>query len=163
MCVKLFDDMEFSIYCPTEIQTFAKGLFARLESPVEFLEGQPVSGKSELIIDTNLRTLSSKIIINQVGEDFESQVDELLNESQQNKLEMLELFLSLECGQAARGYEYLRSKEFVFSGIIPGGGNGVYCVLQHLCGGKPAFDKMVTMSPYTELLAEIEGIYKGII
>lgn len=161
MAVKLFEDYQFSFYCPEEIKTFSKKVFSDLKSPVEFKEGNGYQSESTIQVDVNPRTLSMKLVIESAGEDFEDIIFQNMNRVQQDKLEMVEVLLSLEDESAIAAYEHLRQKHFIFGGILPGSDKGVYCVMQYLCGNVPQFDKLVTTDGYTEVLYELKKIYEG--
>ncbi len=160
MAVKLLRDYSFSFYCPDEIREFAMQIFEELQSPAELKQASGYEGITKMSLDVNSRTLSMKLVIEQAGEDFEELIFECMNRIQQEKLEMVEVLLLLEHPSSVAAYEYLRKRNYIFSGILPGSDNGVYCVMQYLCGSIPKFDKLVTTDGYNEVRQALQKIYE---
>lgn len=161
MAVKLLTDYTFSFYCPSEIRQFAEHLFAKLDSPVTWKDGTEYSGVSVIHTEVNPRTVSMKLVIEQAGEDFEKIIFQRMNQIQQEKIEMVEVLLSLEESSSPAAYEHLRDKNFVFTGMLPGSDKGVYCVMQYLCGSSPKFENLVATDGYREVLQELQEIYES--
>lgn len=158
ICIKLFNLECRIIYPPVEHSSFISGLYEKLGCAYEVREGiVPLAdGLFQWSINSPMRIC--KIIVNRVGEDIASSIDNVMNLCAKNKIEMVEMYLNMSEPGCVFGYEMAMEKGFIFTGIMPGSSSGDYLIMQHLLDYPVNFDAVVADFDYAQVFKYIRGV-----
>ncbi|MCL1940338.1 MAG: GNAT family N-acetyltransferase [Synergistaceae bacterium] len=154
IAVKLLrGDTAKAVYLPEEHAPFLRGLYDRLGAEREYPE--PFFNPA---LDTNLKheisgiVKSGRIVVTRSGGDFEKELDQVTRTMRRNKVEMAELLISLMDPAAPFAYEKAKGAGYFFTGLIPGGEDCDYIVMQNLFGGEADAGAITATGEYEELL-----------
>lgn len=157
--VKILDKEAYScVYPPKDLQPFVDKIYGRLGWEYDIKDEPAIAESTQIHIENNNTLKVSKIRLLAAGNDFEKILAGAVKDALRKKIEMLELLISLNDPSCSYGYEIARSKEFVLSGILPGGECGDYLVMQMLVGEENRYDHLVTVGDYEELTEDIVAI-----
>ena len=157
--VKLVDENAQSrAYMPAGLIPFAKKVYDSLGWRYEFLPCQGPAPHSLFSIDDNSAMKIKQILLSQAGSDIEGILRRSVNDAIRKKTEMIELLICLDSPGAGFAYEAARSCGFIFSGLMPGGEDRDYILMQMLMGSRPRFDRLVSVGIFEELAADIAGL-----
>jgi len=161
ICVKLLDKTgEDRVYAPRQLAAFIRAVYGRLGGSFQLLPPETAEGESRLRMDINSRLQSGKIVAMKAGRDFRQELSSMLRTAAKQRLQLVEVWLSLTDPGVADAYEVLKSLGFFFSGLLPGSGKGCYAIMQNLMGDEPDFDRPVTRDDFTEVVQELRKIYE---
>ncbi|MDD3654980.1 MAG: hypothetical protein PHO01_12540 [Desulfotomaculaceae bacterium] len=158
ICVKLFNLACRTIYPPPEHCDFIAELYAKLGCAYEVGVGiiPSADGLFQWSINTPMRIC--KIIVNNVGAEIASSLDNVLNYCAKNKMEMVEMYLNMCEPGCVFGYAKAQEKGFIFTGIMPGSSRGDYLIMQHLLDYPVNFDAVVADLDYADVFKYISSV-----
>ncbi len=143
------------VHAPPELGGFLERIYRRLGVGRVFRAGSGGSGPAEMISEINSLMRSGKIVVWRSGSDFGQELSRLTREFLRNKLEMIELLLSLDDPAAPAAYGQARELGYLFTGLLPCGGRGDYLMLQYLSDGVPEPRRIATEGEFAEVLEAI--------
>ena len=156
VCVKMLDkDAQSTIYPPKEMEDFVKKVYDRLGIGYNMPKIGECTEETEITTEINKPLEMMKIILQRAGSDIEEVLRSSVNEAINSKCEMIELVICLNSPSCEKAYEAAKKCEFMLSGIVPGGENGEYIIMQMLPGTKIDFDNIVTIGEFEELRNDI--------
>lgn len=144
-----------SIYPPKELVPFITKMYDRLGWRYEFLDNFMLSDSTEINIENKDTLQMTSILLRESSDDLEPLLQDAVRNAIRKKNEMIELLILLNSPSCEYGYLTAKKCGFVFSGIIPGGENGDYLVMQILPGDKLDYEKLVTVGQFDELKYDI--------
>ena len=157
--VKIIDEEASSlIYPPKELKGFIAKIYDRLGWKYEMCapgEAEEISGIS---IAHNDRMKMTKIVLTEAGKDAEDILRETTREVIRRKNEMTELLILLNSQGCEHAYIAAKNCGFTVSGILPGGENGDYLIMQMLPADDMNYDKLVTVGEFEELKEDIRKL-----
>lgn len=155
-CVKILDEHASSrIYPPQELRPFLEKIYRGLGWQYEFLEGCRTDESTELQIEENQVMQITKMILKEASDDLESLLKQNLKNAIRNKIEMVELAILLNRPSAGYAYGVAKDCGFSLSGVMPGGANGDYLIMQLLPGETIDYDRLVLEGGFAELRDDI--------
>lgn len=155
-CVKILDEHASSrIYPPKELRPFLEKIYQGLGWQYEFLEGCRTDESTELQIEENQVMQITKMILKEASDDLESLLKQNLKSAIRNKIEMVELAILLNRPSAGYAYGVAKSCGFSLSGVMPGGANGDYLIMQLLPGETIDYDRLVLEGGFAQLRDDI--------
>lgn len=155
-CVKILDDNAQSrIYPPKELISFIKKMYDRLGWKYEICDALGAAAETQMNIEDISTLRMKKIIIVEASTDLERILQESIKEAIRKKDEMLELVLSLSSPSCEYAYETAKKCRFELSGLIPGGANGDYIIMQKLLAVDRGYDQLVLIGEFEELKNDI--------
>lgn len=146
------------VYCPPKLQGFVGRTYERLGIEYEFENGEHDTDLEEMNSEINPLMRSGKIIVWRSGNDFPHTLTRLTREYLRNKLEMIELLISINDPGAPSAYGHARKLGYVFTGFMPCGGRGDYLLLQHFAGMELDTTRLATEGQFTEILEELASL-----
>lgn len=154
--VKLLDNTAYSkIYPPEEIAEFAKKVYEKLGLRADICSGEGKAAHTKINVDTNKLLQMTKILLHEAGEDTEETLKNAIDEAIRRKSEMVELVILLNSPSCGYAYQAAKNCGFALSGIIPGGENGDYIIMQMLPGDKMDYDKLVMVGEFEDMKNDI--------
>ncbi len=154
--VKLLDESAKSTaYPPTELKPFVDKVYKKLGWDYKLCDDFNLQDNTEINIDHNNSLKSTKIVVEGVSDDIEEILTDIVKDSIHRKHEMIEMLISLNNPSCEYCYNAAKKCNFVFSGIIPGGENSDYLVMQMLIGTDCHYDHLVTVGDFEELKTDI--------
>ena len=99
--------------------------------------------------------------VDNAGETFAEDLEHMLLDFYRNGIELVKLCLNISNPSAARAYALLEAKGFFFAGVLPGSAGGEYMILMHLMELPMAWDKVVAVEGYQELLDYVREHAQG--
>lgn len=161
-CVKMIDKNAGCIlYPPRELVPFVTGIYDRLGCGCTLLEEQKTAENSSVKMEINMNLKMKRLILKEAGEDIEEFLMDAVKDSIRQKHEMLELFLSLRTPTCRHGYQAAKCCHFALSGLLPGGENDDYIVMQLLLKNERRYDRLVTVGDFTRLTEDIVNLTQG--
>lgn len=160
-CVRIFDkDAKSVIYPPTELKELIQKQYDRLGWQYEMSEDKGISAETELHVEDNNLFHMKKMVLKEASEDVEVLLNEMVDDAIRRKHEMIELMIVLNSPSCEHGYQIAKKCGFVISGVIPGGENGDYLMMQKLLGDNFTYDQLVTAGEFEELKNDIIALNK---
>lgn len=154
--VKLLDkDAHSTVYPPKELYSFINKVYDKLGWEYELIAKWKKAEVTQISIETNSSLKVTKILLRSASDDFEKILEDSVKDALRKKTEMIEMLISLNSPSCAYGYEIAKKRNFVLSGILPGGETDDYLVMQMLIGTDNRYDHLVTVGEFEELVKEI--------
>ena len=97
----------------------------------------------------------TRILLSEAGEDLEDFLKKTVRDTIHKKNEMIELMIRLDSPSCVYGYRAAKECDFAVSGVIPGGENGDYLMMQLLLGEEFDYDRLVLFGEFEELRDDI--------
>ena len=157
--VKMLDPEAYSLVYPhPDLSGFVDKIYGRLGIKYKMMADGGAEENTEMSVETNSVLKMSRIIVGKAGEDMEGSLRQALKDIIKQKSEMAELIIKLNEPSCPYAYEVAKKCDFAFSGIIPGGENGDYIIMQHLPGDSMNYDSLVLVGEFEEIKEDIVGI-----
>ncbi|MBE7043391.1 MAG: GNAT family N-acetyltransferase [Ruminococcaceae bacterium] len=159
--VKILDENAYSrVYAPKEISGFVDRIYKRLGMKYDLCLDGEQEALTEMLFETNTTLKMSKIIVQKAGDGLEEELQQAIQDAIKQKSEMVELAINLNSPGCDYAYEIAKKHHFSLSGLIPGGENGDYLMMQMLPGESMNYDKLVVVGEFEELRNDIIAITK---
>jgi len=150
--VKILDPAAQScVYVPDALRPFAETIYQKLGWRYTFCDAFRPAEMTRISIESSSSLKSTKIVLNSASEDLEIILTGAVKDAVREKNEMIEMFIAMNEPSCAMAYETARKCGFLFAGVIPGGENTDYLVMQQLIGTDCRYDKLVTVGEFDEL------------
>ncbi len=154
--VKMLNEKAYTqIYPPKEIAEFVKKVYDRLGLKADMCRGGGKADATKINVDTNKLLQMTKILLYEGGADAEETLKGAIDQAIRRKSEMIELVILLNSPSCEYSYQTAKECGFALSGIIPGGENGDYIIMQMLPGDKIDYDKLVMVGEFEEMKNDI--------
>ena len=164
--VYIYDkETEHVLYAPDEIKDFVRDIFGEVGLNYRFAEageGGEIAGEDAAGTDLDLNhEVVSKLLevrIRNISPDFREKIDALSYFEEGSDTQALMMLLCMNEPMCPECYEYLRSRGFIFSGLVPGGEQDLI-VMEHL--RHPIYRDFLHIEPDYErvldMLYEVNG------
>ncbi len=160
-CMKMVDqDACCTLYPPKELMDFVDGVYTRAQYQHQLCTENALADNTCIRYEENGSLKMKRIILQSAGMDLKQLLKDLVNDSIHKKHEMIELFISLRSPSCDHGYMTAKNCDFVLSGILPGGQNDDYLVMQMLLNTERHYDQLVTVGEFEALTKEIIRLTK---
>lgn len=154
--VRIMDkNAQSTVYPPKELTAFIRKVYDKLGWNYEIREDCKQAEHTQIRIEDNSALRVTRIVLNAAGEDLAQLLKDTVRDTIHKKNEMIELMICLSAPSCVYGYQAAKDCEFVVSGVIPGGENGDYLLMQLLPGEKFDYDRLVLFGEFEELRDEI--------
>lgn len=154
--VRILDpDAQSKVYPPKELIPFVQKIYDRLGWNYEICEEYCPAEHTQIKIEDAGTLKMTRILLNEAGEDLARLLKETVRDTIRKKNEMVELMIHLNNPSCACGYQAARDCKFAVSGVIPGGENGDYLMMQLLLGETFHYDRMELFGEFEELRDDI--------
>lgn len=158
-CVKIIDkNAACTIYPPKEIRGFTAEVYKNLGLKAELADIMPCTSESRIAIEENHILSMMRVVIREAGGDIESLIEDAVKNAIRNKHEMIELLISLRSPSCSEAYLAAKDCRFVLSGLLPGGENDDYIVMQLLIKSIRRYDHLVTEGGFEKLTNDIKAL-----
>lgn len=144
-----------AVYPPEELIPFIRKTYDRLGWKYEICEEYKPAEHTEIKIEDSTTLRMTRILLNEAGEDLAEFLKETVRDTIHKKNEMVELMIRLNSPSCVYGYQAAKECKFAVSGVIPGGENGDYLMMQLLLGEKFDYDRLVLFGQFEELRDDI--------
>jgi len=159
--VKIIDKTaKSSIYPPAELEAFIKKVYDNIGWEYSFGNQFEIAKSTAVNIENNNPLKMTRIVVGEGAEDLEEILCRTKQDVIRRKYEMIELLISLNTPSCQHCYSTARKCGFNVSGIIPGGENADYIIMQLLTGDSIDYSGLVTVGEFEELKNEIESLNK---
>ena len=165
--VYIYDkETEHVLYAHDEIKDFVKDIFGEVGLNYRFAEACEGDGAADAAaeggtdLDLNHEVVSKllEVRIRNISPDYKEKIDALPYFDEGSETEALMMLMCMNEPLCPECYEYLRSRGFIFSGLVPGGEQDLI-VMQHL--RHPIYRDFLHIEPDYErvldLLYEVNG------
>lgn len=174
--VYIYDkETEHVLYAPDEIKDFVKDVCGEVGMKFSFAEPGAAVGNAEpdaatataetyadggTYVDLNHEVVSKllEVRLRNISPDFKEKIDALPYFDEGSETQALMLLMCMNEPMCPECYEYLRSRGFIFSGLVPGGEQDLI-VMEHL--RHPIYRDFLHIEPdyerVLELLYEVNG------
>jgi len=150
--VKMLDEKAYSkIYPPEELKELITNMYDKLGMQYDIASSDGCADDAQLSIETNEPLKMTKILLQAADSEVEKTLRTVIQSAIKQKIEMLELVILLNAPSCAHAYEAAKACGFFLSGVIPGGANGDYLIMQMLPGDEPDYDSLVLVGEFEEL------------
>lgn len=160
--VRIMDsDATSSICPPRELIPLITKVYNHLGWQYEIRQSQK-EAEATVLTREDIPTLKvTKIILSKAGSDLKPLLEQIIRDTIRQKNEMIELVFALSDDSCEYGYLIAKECGFSLSGLIPGGGNGDYLIMQAFPGDEAHYERLVLVGDYEELKNDIlELIHK---
>lgn len=158
-CVKMIDpNATCTIYPPKEIWDFTAEIYKNLGLKAELADISSCSSESRIAIEENHILSMMRVIVYEAGDDINSLLKDAVKDSIRHKNEMIELLVSLRSPSCSTAYFAAKNCRFVLSGLLPGGENEDYIVMQLLIKSPRRYDHLVTEGGFEKLTNDIKAL-----
>lgn len=158
-CVKILDETAHSlIYPPKELCPFVTKVYNKAGLQFEIKESSQVAENTQITIEENSILSIKKIILRQGGEDLEKILNRTIKDALRKKTEMIELTILLNSPSCEYCYNTAKKCNFLFSGIIPGGDDSDYIIMQMLIGSDAKYNQLVTVGEFEDIKNDIVAL-----
>lgn len=155
-CIKILDKTAQSvIYPPKELCPFIEKVYNKAGLGFEIIESSHVEETTEIKIEDNSILSIKKIILRQGGEDLEKILNRTVMDALRKKTEMIELTILLNSPSCSYCFNTAKKCNFLFSGVIPGGENSDYIIMQMLIGSEAKYNQLVTVGEFEDIKNDI--------
>ncbi len=154
--VRIMDPTAQSIvYPPEELIPFIHKVYDRLGWKYEIREDYRPAEHTQIKIEDSSTLRMTRILLSEAGEDLEDFLKKTVRDTIHKKNEMIELMIRLDSPSCVYGYRAAKECDFAVSGVIPGGENGDYLMMQLLLGEEFDYDRLVLFGEFEELRDDI--------
>jgi len=161
VAVRILDSKAKSkVYPPAELRAFIDRIYGKMGWEYELADGAEVGEYTEILIENKDTLRATGIIVREAAEDLEEALQESIRAAIRKKNEMIELLILLNTPSCEHAYQTAKKCGFALSGVVPGGENGDYLVMQMLTGDKINYDNLVTVGEFEDLKDEILELNK---
>ena len=155
-CVRIADPQATSrIYPPKPLEGFIQKVYNNLGWTYEFLTGPSIADATVYSVEDNSYLKNRRIVVRQSADDLRNVLSSLTKEAFKRKIEMIELLISMRDSSCEYAYEVAKERHFFFSGILPGGENDDYLVMQMIVGEDPDYDALIVVDGFKDLLQDV--------
>jgi serine/threonine-protein kinase RsbW len=140
------------VYIPEEHSGFIIGIYEKLGAEYEFRAGCKPEQKTLLRHEINSIMKSGRVVVKRVGSDINRELAHTTGVIRRKKAEMIEILINMSDPSAPIAYETAKNNGYFFTGIMPGGENGDFLIMQNLFEGVIDTKSIATTGEYTELL-----------
>lgn len=155
-CVKILDpEAESCVYPPLSVVSLVKNIYDGLGWKYEILQPKGMSDTTRISIEDNNLLKIKTIIINEASDDLKETLDGAVNHAIRDKHEMIELMLSMRTPSCEYAYNVAKQSGFVLSGLMPGGQENDYIIMQKLMGKEPDYSRLVTVGKFEKLIEDV--------
>lgn len=156
VAVKILDkSVHRKSYPPAELYPFVKKIYDKLGWNYELCEEIACSEETEILAESHKFLKSTKIVLRKAAEDLEETLNNIVKKAIRDKNEMIELLISLDDASCSYSYEIAKKCKFALSGLIPGGENGDYLLMQMLLGADCHYEQLLTVGEFEDLKQDI--------
>ena len=163
--VYIYDkETEHVLYAHDEIKDFVKDIFGEVGLKYRFAEAgegaasTAAEGGTDLDLNHEVVSKLLEVRIRNISPDFKEKIDALPYFDEGSETEALMMLMCMNEPMCPECYEYLRSRGFIFSGLVPGGEQDLI-VMEHL--RHPIYRDFLHIEPDYErvldLLYEVNG------
>ena len=157
-CVKIVDQSaSCTIYPPKEIWDFTAEIYKNLGLKAELADTGSETYESRITIEENCILNMRRVIIYESGDDIKSLIEDAVKNAIHHKNEMIELLISLRNPSCSNTYNAAKDCRFILSGLLPGGENDDYIVMQLLLRSPRRYDQLVTEGGFEKLTNDIKA------
>lgn len=150
--IRILDpDARSAVYPPEELIPFIRKIYDRLGWEYEICEEYRPAEHTQIKIEDSSTLKMTRILLKEAGEDLEQLLRETVRDVIYKKNEMIELMICLNTPSCAYGYQVAKDCKFAVSGVMPGGENGDYLMMQLLLGEKFDYDRLELFGEFEEL------------
>lgn len=154
--VRIMDEnAESRVYPPKELVPLIRKLYDRLGWNYEICEEDKPAEHTRIKIEDSGTLRMTRIVLSAAGEDLPQLLRDTVRDTIHKKNEMIELMVHLDVPSCACGYRAAKECGFAVSGVIPGGANGDYLMMQLLPGDTFDYERMVLFGEFEELRDDI--------
>lgn len=139
-------------YVPEEHRKFIKEIYKKLGAEYEFPQAFWPEQETLLKHEVNGLMKSGRVIVTRSGNDIGRELAHATGVLRHNKAEMVEMLINMADPAAPFAYDAAKGCGYFFTGIMPGGENGDYLVMQNLFWGEVDAGAVATTGDYTEFL-----------
>ncbi len=107
---------------------------------------------------SNARTRSGRIVLKNVGKDYEKAIQTEQFSLKKQNVEQIELFLPMEATGSVTAYRLAKRLGFFFMGIIPCSDYGDMMVMGKMLVHLVDYESIVTMEPFTTFKEEVRKL-----
>ena len=158
-CVKIIDQSaSCTIYPPKEIWDFTAEIYKNLGLKAELADTGSETYESRITIEENCILNMRRVIIYESGDDIKSLIEDAVKNAIHHKNEMIELLISLRNPSCSNTYNAAKDCRFILSGLLPGGENDDYIVMQLLLRSPRRYDQLVTEGGFEKLTNDIKAL-----
>lgn len=158
-CVKIIDDNAQSIvYPPEEMFAFVKNVYDSLGWKYEMHRNSEKAEHTKISTEVVPGMGIASVCVDKASDDFEDILKSAVKDSTRKKAEMIELLISLNDQSCPFAYEIAKKQEFFTSGLLPGGENSDYLVMQKLVGIDKTYENIVAVGAFEQLQNELIAI-----
>lgn len=144
-----------TVYPPEELIPFIRKIYDRLGWKYEIREDYSLAEHTKVKIEDSSTLRMTRILLSETGEDFEDFLKKTVRDTIHKKNEMIELMIHLDSPSCVYGYRAAKACDFAVSGVIPGGENGDYLMMQLLLGEEFDYDRLVLFGEFEEIRDDI--------
>lgn len=157
--VKILDeDAQSVVYPPEDLYSFVRKIYDSLGWKYELLNSSEKAESTEISVEMNSSAKVTKIVLRSASDNFEKVLEDSIKDALCKKTEMIEMMILLNDPSCEYAYKIAKRNSFVFSGILPGGENGDYLMMQMLVGFDNCYEQLVTVGEFEELTKDIKDI-----
>lgn len=154
--VRILDPNATTSLCPPkELIPFITKIYDRLGWKYEIRNERKTAAETVFSTDNIPQLKMTKIIVKEVGNDIDLTLKNTIQNCIRIKNEMIELVFALKDPGCEAGYFAAKECGFCLSGIIPGGADGDYLIMQFFPGDEAHYDNLVMVGDYEELKNDI--------
>ena len=162
LCAKLFRPAGVkSLSVPTKHQDMVAKLYRQLGQDCVMVPPEALGGETAYDVEYIHDMALVEMKVDHAGETFAEDLDHMMLDFYRNGIELVKLCLNMSHPSAALAYDLLEKKGFFFAGILPGSASGEYMILMHLMELPMAWDKVVAVDGYQELLDYVREHAQG--
>ena len=159
--IKILDESACSvIYPPEEIKLFIENIFKKANYSYEIGGRTSKAKETQINVHTSRHLKTTRIILSSADDFFERILRETVKDSIKNKLDMVELMISLNDPSCEYAYEIAKKCDFKLSGILPGSETADYIIMQLLLSSDYDYDCLIAVGDYEDLKNEIVELNK---
>ena len=154
--VKILDpEAESCVYPPLSIVSLVRSIYDGLGWKYEILQPEGMSDTTRISIEDNNLLKMKTIIINEASDDLKEMLESAVNNAIRDKHEMIELMLSMRTPSCEYAYNVAKQSGFVLSGLMPGGQEDDYIIMQKLMGKEPDYSRLVSVGKFEKLTEDV--------
>ena len=159
--VKILDESACGvIYPPEEIKSFIENILTKANYNYQIGAKAAKAKETQINVHTSRHLKMTRIILSAADDFFERVLRETVKDSIKNKLDMIELMISLNTPSCEFAYRIAKKCDFKISGILPGSEIADYIIMQLLLASDYDYDSLIAVGDYEDLKNEIIDLNK---